>query len=78
MIDPDFKPPPWLGDTPHGDFFEYGAEADQAWFTDIPWEQRRGQSLHDAHVAALQGSPHNLELMRQFYANLVTRRLKQK
>lgn len=74
----DWTPPEWLEKTPHDDFESYGSEADKAWFDDIPWERRHGESLYDAHVAALTGSPLGLELMRQFYANLVTRRLRQK
>lgn len=74
----DWTPPEWLEKTPHPAFIDYGHEADKAWFDDIPWQARRGESLYDTHVAALAGSPHALELMRQFYVNLVTRRLKQK
>lgn len=73
-----WTPPEWLGKTPYSRFSDYGDEADDAWHDDIPWQARRGASLYDTHVAALAGSPHALELMRQFYVNLVTRRLKQK
>ena len=74
----DWAPPEWLGKTPHSNFADYGVEASEAWHDDIPWQYRRSTSLYDTHVAALAGSPHALELMRQFYANLVTRRLRQK
>lgn len=74
----DWTPPEWLGKTLHNHFDGYGVEANKAWFDDIPWQARRGASLRDTHAAALAGSPHALELMRQFYANLVTRRLGQK
>lgn len=73
-----WTPPEWLGKTPHSLFSNYGEQAQEAWFDDIPWQHRRGDSLYDVHFDALQGSPHALELMRQFYANLVTRRLRQK
>ena len=74
----NWTPPEWLGKTPYDNFESYGYEAKQAWFDDVPWQHRRGDSLYDVHFDALQGSPHALELMRQFYANLVTRRLRQK
>lgn len=67
--------PEWLGPLVSGNFEDYGPHAKKAWF-DIPWQARRGDSLYDVHADALEGSPHALELMRQFYANLVTLRLK--
>lgn len=67
--------PDWLGSVPHTNFRNYAPNAIDAWFN-IPWEARRGDSLYDVHHDALKGSPHALELMRQFYTNLVTLRLK--
>lgn len=76
MVYTDFVAPAWLGPTPFSDFTDYGFSAERAWF-DIPWQYRRGQALFFAHTEALKGSPHNLELMKTFYANLVTYRIKQ-
>lgn len=70
-----FKRPDWLDPEPQGRYDAYSPGAQDAW-EDIPWGERRGRSLWDAHVDALAGNTHCLRLMRQFYLACVTKRLK--
>lgn len=71
-----FERPDWLGPTPFSAYWMYGdgIRVCNAWEA-IPWRDRRF-CLYDVHTNALRGSKADLRVMRQFYINLTTERLK--
>ena len=80
MSDTTRPKPPWLGPTPFNSFVQYSGHTRELWNNKAfkAWSAvlNKRECLHDTHKAALEGDPVSLELMRQFYINLTTERLK--